>query len=233
AIMVEPKISTPTDTTVGTVGARRGVVVVANTVFNAIWGIHISYAAKSIVMSNLVHDCAGDGISGDSNHCVIADNIVYNVAKSEQPADQLGGAQGGIRWWGKNCIFQGNYVFDNQIVKTTPYGIAVDDAHHVIVDNHLEGCLTGAISTSTGTTNRIVNNEWQELRGAVSLAHGASPYTFTAGPKPEVLYVVGGSVSGITKNDMRLPTNGAIDLEPGESISITYSIAPILMRERK
>ncbi len=61
-----------------------------------------------------------------------------------------------------------------------------------------------------------------------------SPYTNNDGV-PEAIYIVGGTISHVKKNSTNLftTTNVTVWLEPGESVTITYSSAPSMFRDRK
>jgi hypothetical protein len=88
--------------------------------------------------------------------------------------------------------------------------------------------------TSAGTNNVIVNNLGYNPVGPASITVGASPFTYTAGPSPETIYVWGGTVSQINvdKNGGSLTTiaasqsNCSFDLGPFEQIKVTYSATP-------
>lgn len=57
---------------------------------------------------------------------------------------------------------------------------------------------------------------------------GASPWTYTAGGSPEIVYISGGSVSSVTRNGV--PVTQALPctilLARGRSVVITYTLAP-------
>ena len=61
-----------------------------------------------------------------------------------------------------------------------------------------------------------------------------SPYTNNDGV-PEAIYIVGGTVSHVKKDSLNLfaTTNVTVWLEPGESVTLTYSSAPSMFKDRK
>ena len=68
--------------------------------------------------------------------------------------------------------------------------------------------------------------------GASVITPGASPYTYTAGCSPETVYVSGGTVSSITKGGLNFGlTSGPFNLEPGESIVVTYTVVPTMHKD--
>lgn len=70
------------------------------------------------------------------------------------------------------------------------------------------------------------------LEAPVAITPGASPYTYTAGPTAEVLFVFGGTVSSITLAGQQIAaaTGVVIPLEANDSVVITYSAAPTVRR---
>lgn len=52
---------------------------------------------------------------------------------------------------------------------------------------------------------------------------------------PEAIYIDGGTVSAIAKNAITVytSTGKTISLEPGEAVTVTYSVLPVLNRDRK
>lgn len=127
-----------------------------------------------------------------------------------------------------------NYIYDSGSTKQK-YGItvntvAVTDA--LIEGNHLSGNTTSALNLVGGGTiaGEIVNNKGYHL-GAAGVSPGASPWTYTAGNTPEVVYVIGGTVSGITKNSQTVAS--PVFLNPGEAMVVTYSSAQTVVVDKK
>jgi len=104
---------------------------------------------------------------------------------------------------------------------------------NVVVGNDLydDGFGTSPL-LDTGTGTIIFNNRGYNPVGISSITVGTSPYTYTAGASPETVYVSGGTVTSITKggNNFGL-TSGAFNLEPYESIIVTYTVAPTMYKD--
>ena len=83
-----------------------------------------------------------------------------------------------------------------------------------------------------GTNTIIRNNRGYNPVGISTITVGASPFTYTAAASPETVYVSGGTVSSITKggNNFGL-TSGSFNLEPHESIIVTYTVAPTMYKD--
>lgn len=60
---------------------------------------------------------------------------------------------------------------------------------------------------------------------------GSSPFIYSAGQGPETIYMSGGVVSLITKNGIAITQSlpVSIVLQPGETIIVTYSVAPYMV----
>ena len=101
----------------------------------------------------------------------------------------------------------------------------------VLGNDLYDASSTGALN-NTGTNTVIKNNKGYNPVGISSITVGASPFTYTAGASPETVYVSGGTVSSITKggNNFGL-TSGSFQLEPYESIVVTYTAAPTMYKD--
>ena len=74
------------------------------------------------------------------------------------------------------------------------------------------------------------------LAGVTGITVGASPFTYTNNDNvPEAIYIDGGTVSDIKKNGTTIftSTQKTIWLEPGESITVTYSQVPTMRKDQK
>ncbi len=73
-------------------------------------------------------------------------------------------------------------------------------------------------------------------QGAAAVTVTASPFTYTNQDNvPEILYVSGGTVSGVTKNALAVAsaTNCAVQLDPGEAMTVTYTVLPTINKDRR
>jgi hypothetical protein len=72
--------------------------------------------------------------------------------------------------------------------------------------------------------------------GVSAITVGASPYTYTnADGVREAIYIRGGTVSDISKNALTIftTTPATIWLEPGETVIITYTVVPTMLKDAK
>jgi len=101
----------------------------------------------------------------------------------------------------------------------------------IVCDNDVRD--GGNVNISVGGANAIIrNNRGYNPVGISPITVGASPFTYTAGASPETVYVSGGTVTSITKggNNFGL-TSGCFNLEPYESIIVTYTVAPTMFKD--
>lgn len=79
-------------------------------------------------------------------------------------------------------------------------------------------------------------NRYAYPQGIGTIPVGTSPVTYVNNDGvPEVVYIVGGIVSQVAKNAVNLftTTNVTVWLEPGESVTVTYSTTPSMFKDRK
>lgn len=131
-------------------------------------------------------------------------------------------------------------ITDNQIFDsggaTAKYGITVDTGITLtdafISLNDMTGVTTSQMNTLGTINGEITNNKGYHL-GPATVTPGASPWTYTNGPTPTVLYISGGTLSSITKAGVSLPTSGSYLLAPNEAVVVTYTVAPTVVADKK
>ena len=134
-------------------------------------------------------------------------------------------------------------VVSNNIIdcnsKTTSDGIffGTSQVNIIVENNNIRNVGTGksAINNASGTGARIRNNLGFNPQGTTGITLTGSPMTITAGATPEVFYIRSGSVTSIVKDTRTIlaSTNVSVTLEPGESITVTYTGTPVIERDRK
>ena len=73
-------------------------------------------------------------------------------------------------------------------------------------------------------------------QGVAAITVTASPFTYTNNDGvPEAIYIDAGTVSVITKNAITVytSTDKTVWLEPGETVTVTYSVLPTMNKDRK
>jgi hypothetical protein len=195
-------------TAAGLVIFAENVNVFGNTIRNhGTYGVHVLNDGAQII-SNII---ANSGFSGTPYPGVqIAENI-------------------------SDFRIISNRIYDTMISQS--YGVLIEAGtsdNYVISENDLRTNISWAISDGgTGTTKRITNNQGYNPVGPSSITPGASPYTYTAGASPEIIYIRAGTVSGVTRGGSTICTASpcTVTLYPMASLVVTYSSAPTMIKD--
>jgi len=108
----------------------------------------------------------------------------------------------------------------------------------VLEDNEFVG-VTTAIGGTIPAGSIIRRNPGYNPQGVVAITVTASPFTYTAGPTPEYVTIDGGTVTTVAKNAITLYSFGGaaarcgVWLEPAETVTVTYTVAPTMNADRK
>lgn len=137
-----------------------------------------------------------------------------------------------------NSVVEGNQVWDDQGTQTQGYGLVLNSSNRaglIVRDNDLRGNGTGAYTSSTaGAVEQWIGNTGMNPLGSEAITVGASPYTYTAGPSPEVVYIFSGTVSDVSRGGSTVAdsTGAQVTLAPNEAVTVTYSSAPTMRKDR-
>jgi hypothetical protein len=127
-------------------------------------------------------------------------------------------------------------VKDMTIAQFTGGGIATTStpANVTLTGNDLTLLGGGTpIGGSFGTGSEIIGNRGDASRGvASSITVGSSPFTYTAGARPESVFITGGTVSAIAIGGVTVAsaTGHSVQLQPGKSVAVTYSSLPTMTK---
>lgn len=143
-------------------------------------------------------------------------------------------AAGGTSYFNITGCVVGNYSGRGN----NNYGIIIDNAasaNYLITNNNLRGNTTAAmIDSGTGANAQVYQNSGYNGENAVvGLTVGASPWTYTAGHTPETIYIQSGTISTIQIDSQVIltGTNHTVFLVPNESMILTYSSLPTVLRK--
>ena len=217
-------------------GSGYGVLVASS----APWGPQLK---TLIVKGNICKGNALSGISVSSSETVIEGNICYNNNQDTAAAPtQRAGiiVQPAGYPLISNISINGNRCFDNQPVPTQNYGLSISQMSNQIADvlianNDLRGNGVAAIGELDCSRSKVIGNLGYNPQGLAPIQVGASPFTYTnSDGVPEAVYITGGSVSQISKNDTPVFTSApaTIWLEPDESVTVVHSDPPQMMKDR-
>ncbi len=102
-----------------------------------------------------------------------------------------------------------------------------------ISGNNVSGNTSvGVFDGSSGANRKIHDNTGFNPVGGASITVGASPFTYTASSSPETVYIRGGTVSNIATGGQNIftATNATVELGPLETVTVTYSSAPTMVK---
>jgi hypothetical protein len=177
--------------------------------FNQFAGITTAAATGTVRNINIVNSrFAGLGQIGANlvnvSHCNLSDNQIGSVA--------------GFGTVGTAIALSGSTDFCN------------------ISHNDVQQSTTKITSSASGTHNRTESNIGFNPVGNVTPTVGASPWTYTASTNRETAYVFGGTISQILINGTLLIGSAAgpwiIPLEPNDTMTIIYTVAPVVNVQR-
>jgi hypothetical protein len=223
-----------------------GAIIEGNHIaYNAQDGIYSTVPSNKVkIVNNFIYKNGQDGIRfiGGASDMEVVGNHVYDNGQSGNSSYQTGiligtGVVSGNA--ASNIRLARNRVFDDQGTKTQIIGIAIKGSNASISNvqienNDITGTTTPTLFTGTLSNIKVRNNDGYNPIGVSSITVGASPFTYTAGYSPETIYVDGGTVSSITKGGITIATSTgrAIQLEPNESIVVTYSATPTMTADK-
>lgn len=188
----------------------------------------------SKVYGNRFDTCRHQGVKCNSGNQIIIGNEFFNNASATSNTDSVIhiGAN-------NNNIVMGNNVRTNSSA-TWKYAVHQDNPSdfNIVIGNQLTAGLTGTIQSDGGGTGSNVwkSNVGFNPQGGQSISVTASPFTYTnADSQTEAIYISAGTVSNVSKNSLTIftSTNCTVVLEPGESVVVTYSSTPTMIKDRK
>lgn len=112
-------------------------------------------------------------------------------------------------------------------------GVDVGSATNIhVVGNLFSDIVTNVVQNISSTTS-IQSNRGDTNVGSNSfITVGASPFTYTAGARPEYISIFSGTVSNIQlgSNSIGFGTNRTVVLAPNQSVTVTHSSAPFMVK---
>jgi hypothetical protein len=195
-------------------------------------GVRIN-GARATVQGNQIVSTAGS-VTG------IGVSLETNNGGSRVIGNQISGLfQRGIDCAHSNTVIQGNTISSVMTV-----GINLTDSSETgwnvtrvsVIGNVIQSPTTTiATNNNSATTSRVIENIGFNPQGTATITVTASPFTYTAGFTPEAVYIRAGTVSDISKQGITLfaATGCTVYLEPAEAVTVTYSSAPTMVKDRK
>jgi hypothetical protein len=114
------------------------------------------------------------------------------------------------------------------------HGIQIDTGatNFIVSNNDVRDNATSGIADGSTATNGFVLGNNGYTGNLSAFVAGSSPYTYTAGHSPESVYIYGGTVSSITLGGATVfsSTDRTVHLGPNQSVVITHSAAPTILK---
>ncbi len=220
----------------------NGFVVENSTIYNnGNDGVHIHEVIDTTRVPKNIHfrnnRFFGNGKcairSNISNGLTITGNAIYDNstlgAGLHYAVDLSGGFSGG---YNLNVVISGNKFLDTNGTPKQTKLINCNYVQGVKINNNFFYNHTTALTTSADSYDLDVRENFgYNPVGISSITVTASPFTYQAGLSPETVYVVGGTVTDITRSGNSLISSShdyQINLEPKQSVIVTYSVAPTM-----
>jgi hypothetical protein len=211
------------------------VSVTGNHITNAGGAGVFASGSDILIQGNTMRGSGGSGIKiaeGGERYMLIG-NSISNSGESGITVANNGDA-GAIT----ASLIADNICYDDQGVKTQEYGLIIFNSitdEIRIIDNDFTGNLTGAVSVFAASTLTFRGNVGYNNQGTAAISVGASPYTYTAGNTPEAVYISGGTVSNVSKNGNTIfaGSPATVWLDANEQLTVTYSVTPTMVKDRK
>ena len=173
-----------------------------------------------------------------SDSIVVVGNQFYPSASAIKCFGTLTRITGNLVSGGTTCITVSATATKTSISGNTlsnaQYGVnltTATDTH--FVGNTILNMSIGTTINNGGTGTVVQNNKGDSAVGNNSfITVGASPFTYTAGPRPEYVSVFSGTVSDIQfgSNSIGFATNRDVVLAPNQSVTVTYSSIPFMVK---
>jgi len=218
---------------------------------NLAYGFHVSGSVSQMFFDHCKSEQNNGGVfvgmrnsSGPTNFQWRGGDILSNGWDTTNAYDDVY-IDGGSNVYFTDVIMPARTYYPGQSTLAR-YGVNVNGS---VTNVRFRNCqLSDTSLYGTGTVNILAGQEanvqFTDCRnytpiGAATITATGSPMTITARTTEEVIYLYGGTVSGITKNGVTIATGThanvpvVVPLKPQEAIVVTYSSAPTMVRDRK
>lgn len=203
-------------------------------------GLYIDKVNNVQITGNWFSNTTGDSLQVKElvDSCLVSDNQFYPSAIA-------------INSYGTNVRIDSNIIsggttniavnpssnntrISNNTLSHGQYAINLSTATNThVVSNSINNMSVGQFAGTGGSGTTIQNNNGDSVVGSSSfIPVTASPFTYTAGRRPEYISIFSGTVSNIQfgGNSLGFATNRSVMLAPNQSITVTYSSPPTMLK---
>lgn len=200
--------------------------------------LELGNGLSSKIIGNRFDQTRHQSVKCNAGNQIIIGNEFFKCCSSTSNVDSV------IHIGANNAnVVIGNIVRTDAAV-TWKYAVHQDNPSdfNLVADNQLTAGLSGTIQSDGGGTgsNKWINNIGFNPQGVAGITVTSSPFTYTnIDSVPELISIDGGTVTTVAKNSTTLYNFGAttarcaIWLEPGEAVTVTYTVTPTMNKDRK
>jgi len=143
------------------------------------------------------------------------------------------GIRAGFDLAGDNQMIIGNRSGNTGVLTTQNRGIEATGTDQIIIGNDFTNNNSTNLDIDSATTPIVKDNKGHNPVGISAITVTASPFAYTAGVHAESVYISAGTVSLIVKSATTLfvDTGHSIELEANETITVTYSVLPTMIKD--
>lgn len=179
-------------------------------------------------------------IKNNVDSCIIASNQFYPSAIGIEVGGNAARVSSNLVSGGTKCVLVKGTATRTGISSNTLTGAqtAIDLAEnptgvHIVGNDFTNMSVSWIADHVTPNARSIQNNQGDSGLGATSfITVGASPFTYTAGNRPEMVSIFSGTVSEIQTggNSIGFTTNRTVILVPRATLTVTYSSLPFMTK---
>ncbi len=188
--------------------------------------------------SNITGICLD--VASNTDSIIIDANQMYGLSHGIRVAGQTSRISGNLISGGASCVLVRATARNTAIASNTlcnaayAVNLAETCTDVQVTDNYCFNMSSGIFTgEAPGTRISITNNKGDPAFGAADyIVVGASPFTYTAGPRPEQVSVFSGTKTNIAIGGTLLmgSSDASIVLAPNQSIIVTYTSLPLMSR---
>jgi hypothetical protein len=169
--------------------------------------------------------------------CIISSNQFYPTASGIRVEGVDCRINTNIISGGTTCITLTNTANRTGIcgntLQNSQFGINLDVAQNTHFVGNLITAVTSGSVTGVGGSGTVLQSNVDGVVGTNAFVTvGASPFTYTAGRRPEYISIFGGTVSQIAlgANAIAFASDRDVTLAPNQSVTVTYSSIPFMVK---
>lgn len=204
-------------------------------------GLYFDKVSNFLIENNWFSNITGPALNIESaaTYGIVSGNMFYPNAEAMKIDGQHLSLTDNIMSGGTHGVYLDSNadnikVCSNKIENNT-YGVTfISGCSNIQVSENMLSSVGTPIAQESNATNLVLeNNVGDDSAGLTAyITVGSSPFTYTAGPRPEFVSIFAGTVSQVDMGGTNLAfvTNVGFMVPPNKSITVTYSALPFMSR---